>query len=202
MKPIEQSEADQQLGQWDEPVSFTDHSLELRLEKSDTETEWLLPHPDKEVLLVARPRGFQLTSFYGYNTRQDFAIESAEIISVRLLPSFTVDARPGLSFKYIFLSAAVFFLLGISADKWPHLLLWILSGFTCGITLSLLFKRRYRQNLLFKLSEENKETILLFSIDKRQKQSCISFFSSFVKDKFSYSPPQTVIRNETNPQIQ
>lgn len=186
MKPIEQTAADQELGQWEESVSLAGQSLELRLEKSDTGAEWLLPHPDREVILAARPRGLQLSSFDGYKNRQDFAIGMNDIISVQLLPSFTADDRPGLSMKYMLLATAVFFLLGISIDTWPHTWLWIFSGLTCGMTLSVLFKRRYRQNVLMKLKQDNKESFLLFTIDKRQKEDCIRFFSGFAKEKFSY----------------
>jgi hypothetical protein len=185
MNPQEQIQIEQELGQWANPISLSDHALHLKLEKSDTNLELKLPNLEKEVILLARPNGFQLFSHYRNEIRRDFSINNSTIKSVQLLPSFTPDKRPGISFKYILFSIVIFGTIGVLSSERPNIILWILLGLTFGLTLSIIFKTTYRQNLIMMINENERDSFLLFTIDKRQRQSCIDFFNRFMKEKFS-----------------
>ena len=105
-------------------------------------------------------------------------------VSIQLLPSFTADNRPGISFKYIFFAVVIFGIIGFFSAERPNRILWILPGFTFGLTLSVMFKRTYRQNLLMIINESSNKFTLLFTLDKKQRQNCIDFFTNFIKEKF------------------
>jgi hypothetical protein len=185
MKPQEQTQIEQDLGQWENEISFSDHTLYLRLEKSDIDIELELPNPDKDVVLLARPNGFQLFSHYNNEVRRDFAIAKSNIVSIQLLPSFTTSNDPPISLKYIAFSVIIFGVAGTAISGGSGLAIWIILGLTFGLTLSLILKKSYRQNLLMKIQDDAQYRFLLFTINKKQKNRCIEFFTNFIKEKFS-----------------
>lgn len=179
---------EQELGTWETPVSAGIHLLELRLVKSDNDIKLHIPNPDSDVTMLARPKGFQLTSHYNNEIRCDFAIENSQIVSVELLPSFTVDNYSKLSLKYILFSIIIFLFVGsLTTQKSELLFLWLFLGATFGMSLSINFKKYYRQNLLLVIKEKSDQNVtLLFSIDKRQRKQCVDFFNNYIKDKFTH----------------
>lgn len=191
MKPKSLKEIEQELGQWENTDEFQLYSLKMRLENSDNGLMLQLPNPDREAILLARPNGFQLTSSSSDKIRKDFVIKHSDIISIQLLPSFTKDDKPSKSFPYVILSIILFAIIGHNSEGKNISLLWLLSGITFGIVLSLKFKRPDRQNLVFILQENEKQSNLLFSISKAHKQRCTDFFNSNIEDKFSNQSQKT-----------
>ena len=183
MKPREQTQIEEELGQWENQIELADHALRLKLERSNSDIELLLPNPEKEVTLIARPNGFQLMSHHNNMIRKDFAITSSSIDSIQLLPSFTIENNPGINFKYILFSTVIIGVLGFSPSGELNFM-WIIAGIIFGMVLSL-FKKTYRQNLLMKINDNTDDLTLLFTINKRQKKDCIEFFSRFSREKFS-----------------
>lgn len=185
MNPKEQAQIQQELGQWEYEISFPDHTLHVKLERSDCDMELRLPDPDKEVTIVARPNGFQLFSHYKNEIRKDFAVSGSNIISIQLLPSFTISNEAAISVKYVILSLVMFGLAGAITSEGPMLALWLLLGLAFGLILSLIFKKSFRQNLLMNIIDEGQQRYLLFSIDKKDKETCTRFFTRFIQDKFT-----------------
>lgn len=187
MNPKTLKDIEQELGQWDTPFSTEMHFLELRLENSDNDIKLYLPSPEGDVTFIARPNGFQLTSNHNNNIRRDFAIEKSQIVSVELLPSFTIDNFSRISLKYLLFSIFAFALIGsFTSGRSENLLLWLFLGLTFGIVLATSFRKTYRQNLLLVIQENSGQKVkFLFSIDRKQIKKSIDFFKSFINDKFT-----------------
>lgn len=185
MKPVSLQEVEQQLGQWEKEISYTAHSIEMRMERSANNLELLLPNPDRDVILLARPAGLQLTSQNGINVRKDFAIPAEKIVKAELLPSYTMDNRPRISFLYVLIAVAFFFVIDISSNEQPDILRFLVPGLLFGLLASVLFKRSYRMNLMLTLNGEDGREEIVFTIHKNQREQCIRFFTDFTGDKFS-----------------
>lgn len=170
------------LGEWEGGISLSVHALHLVLEQSSDRMEWYLPHPGREMILFARPQGFQLSCVLPYNQKGDYALLYNKLEKIHLLPTYTMQHKPVISFKYVLLSVIGFILLGAMLQESPFVLLWIILGIHTGILLSYFFKRRYRQNLLMVYDNDGQKTELLFSVaDKKQ---CIPFFEQYAGEIF------------------
>jgi hypothetical protein len=184
MSPVDIITIDSVLGAWEKGIPLSEYALALRLEQSDNDLSMNLANPDKDIILFARPGGFQLASHYGSEMRTDFALAHASITSIRLLPSFTVEKKQKLRLGYILVSVCICMGTGVLTNAQPYMLLWICLGVNFGITLSLFSRKMYRQNLLMLIMEGGNEYSLLFSMDKKVRDKCLAFFENFAPNKF------------------
>jgi hypothetical protein len=183
MKSASITQIENELGQWENNIDLPDHVLHLILEKSDTGLELYLPHPEKELTIIARPKGFQLMSLHKKNRRKDFSIPYDTISGAELLPSFSPGPRT-LRIGYLLGSIALFVVLGNALYDGLFMLLWLSTGILFGIVCSFLCSRTYRQNLILRLQNGEDKKSILFTIRKNQKEECIRFFTKFLKEKF------------------
>lgn len=191
MQKLSIEQIKQELGEWEEGISLSAHSLNLVLEQSSNHLEWYVPHPDKEFLLFARPSGFQLSSQLPYNKQGDYALLYKDLEKIELLPSVTRQHRSGISIKLVLISIIAFVMLGALLFIRPIVLVWIIFGLQFGLIMSLYLKKRYRQNLLMVYNVNGQRIELLFSIFMADKEECISFFEQYTTAQFIHEGQKT-----------
>lgn len=175
----------QELGEWESGILLTDHSINIVLEQSSNHLEWYVPNPDKAFWLFARPEGFQFSSELPYRYPGAYVLKYKDLEKIEWLPSVTKQQQPAISYKYLFFSVILFFLLGAAVQERPFVLLWIILGLYCGLLVSLFFKKKYRHNVLFVYNDNGKQAELLFSVAKADKNECIRFFNEYAGERFS-----------------
>ncbi len=186
MKSKSKIELEEELGQWKQAISLKDHSLLLRLESSDTNLEFYLPNPQKEILVIARPNGFQLRSENGSNFR-DFILLTSDIESIQLLPSHTLEKQPKIKIRYILASIISTVFIGVQySEKSPFVFLYILLGTLIGLQLSDFYGQKFRQNLLITFVEASTKRKLLLTFKPEDRHKCEVFFEKFAFEKFSF----------------
>ncbi len=186
MQPKSLIEIESSLGNESTALPEEYNAIELVVEKSDGNFEYYLPNPYKEVMFIAREKGFHVSSHdKSYKMQRDFSILFKAIKQIKLLPSFSLSRRQPLGFKYVICSLIMFALIGMFVSKQSDIGIWAAIGLVFGCFLSLAYKRNYRANILFVVNIDGRDENIFFSVHKNELGQCVSYFKVFCGDVFS-----------------